>query len=145
MTPLFELDPRLAADTHHLARWPLSDVLLMDDARYPWLIVVPRVAGARDLIDLDEAARMQLGQEADAAAMALRDVFAPDKLNVASLGNVVEQLHLHVIARFRDDDAWPAPVWGAHPRIPRDAAARETLIHRLRPAFPLFTFKEHSA
>lgn len=145
MTPAFELDPRLAADTHPLVQWPLCEVRLMDDARYPWLILVPRVAGACDLIDLDEPSRMQLRQETDAACLSLREVFAPDKLNVASLGNVVEQLHVHVIARFRDDDAWPAPVWGAHPRQPRDAAARDGIIERLRPALPRFTFKEYPA
>lgn len=142
MSPIFKLDPRLAADTHRMVQWPLCDVMLMDDARYPWLILVPRVAGMRDPIDLDEPARMQLRQEVDAASMALRDVFAPDKLNVASLGNVVEQLHIHVIARFHGDAAWPAPVWGAHPRLPRSNAEREGLIHRLRPALPLFTFKD---
>ena len=115
----------------------------MDDARYPWLILVPRIADARDLIDLDEAARQQLQQEVDVASMALRKVLAPDKLNVASLGNVVEQLHVHVIARFRNDDAWPAPVWGAHPRLPRSDAAREELMGRLQSAFPRFTFQEH--
>lgn len=145
MTPAFELDPRLAADTHPLVQWPLCEVRLMDDARYPWLILVPRVAGACDLIDLDEPSRMQLRQETDAACLSLREAFAPDKLNVASLGNVVEQLHVHVIARFRDDDAWPAPVWGAHPRQPRDAAARDGMIERLRPALPRFTFKEYPA
>ena len=145
MSTSFQLDPRLAADTHLIVRWPLCDVLLMDDARYPWLILVPRVPGVRDLIDLDESARMELQQEADAAAMVLRDVFAPVKLNVASLGNVVEQLHVHVIARFRDDAAWPAPVWGAYPRLPRSDAEREGLIHRLRPALPFFTFKDHIA
>lgn len=145
MSMPFQLDPRLAADTHRVARWPLCDVMLMDDARYPWLILVPRVAGARDLIDLDEPARVHLQQEVDVAAIALRDVFAPDKLNVASLGNVVEQLHVHVIARFRDDDAWPAPVWGAHPRLPRSDAERDALIQRLRPALPLFTFKDDIA
>ena len=145
MTAAFELDPRLLADTHLLAHWPLCEVRLMDDARYPWLVLVPRAAGARDLIDLDEAARMQLQQETDVASMALRDVFSPDKLNVAALGNVVEQLHVHVIARFRDDDAWPAPVWGAHPRLPRSDAAREALIRRLQPALPHFTFKENPA
>ena len=145
MSNTFQLDPRLAADTHRVVQWPLCDVRLMDDARYPRLILIPRVVGARDLIDLDEPARMQLQAEVDVAAMALRDVFSPDKLNVASLGNVVEQLHVHVIARFRDDDAWPAPVWGAYPRLPRDDAARAGFIYRLRPALPLFTFKEHTA
>lgn len=138
----FELDPRLRADTHLIAQWPLCCVLLMDDARYPWLILVPRIHGMRDLIDLDEPTRIQLRREMDAASMALRDVFAPDKLNVAALGNVVEQLHVHIIARYRDDAAWPAPVWGAHPRLPRDEAARAALIHRLTPAMPVFAFSK---
>ena len=130
MSTSFALDPRLAADTHPLARWPLCEVQLMDDARYPWLILVPRVDGARDVIDLDGAVRALLWQEIDAASMAVRDLFAPDKLNVAALGNVVEQLHVHVVARYRGDDAWPAPVWGAHPRQPRDPATRAAMIDR---------------
>ena len=140
----FDLDPRLRADTHMLVEWPLCSLLLMDDARYPWLILVPRIPGMRDLIDLDEQTRIQLRREMDAAAMAMRDIFTPDKLNVASLGNVVEQLHVHVIARYVGDDAWPAPVWGAHPRVRRDDAAREAMIHRLRPALPAFAFSEET-
>ncbi len=142
MTNDFKMDPRLAADTHPLAKWPLCDVLLMDDARYPWLVLVPRVAGARELIDLDESSRVQLRKETDAAAESLRTVLSPDKLNVAALGNVVEQLHVHVIARFGNDDAWPKPVWGVHPAIPRDAEARDALIERLRAALPAFAFEE---
>ena len=145
MTAGFELDPRLAADTHSIAQWPLCEVLLMDEARYPWLILVPRVDGARDMIDLDGAVRALLWQEIDAASMAVRDLFAPDKLNVAALGNVVEQLHVHVVARYRGDDAWPAPVWGAHPRLSRDPATRATLIERLRAQLPVSGPKESTA
>lgn len=142
MADAFALDPRLAGDTHRLARWPLCEVLLMDDARYTWLVLVPRIADARELIDLDAVDRTQLWQEIDAAALALRHAFAPDKLNIGALGNVVSQLHVHVIARHRHDDAWPAPVWGAHPRIPREAGAREAVVARLLPALPRFAFEE---
>ena len=142
MAELFELDPRLAGDTHHLARWPLCELLLMDDDRYPWLILVPRSAGARELTDLDEGDRAQLWREIDAASRALLDAFAPDKLNIGALGNVVSQLHVHVIARYRHDDAWPGPAWGAHPRLPRDAGAREAVLARLLPALPRFAFEE---
>lgn len=142
MADAFALDPRLAGDTHRLARWPLCELLLMDDARYPWLILVPRIEGARELLDLHQAERTQLWQEIDAASRALRDAFAPDKLNIGALGNVVSQLHVHVIARYRHDDAWPGPVWGAHPRIPREAGARAAVVARLLPALSRLTFEE---
>lgn len=141
----FALDPRLATDTHPITQWPLCDVLLMDDARYPWLILVPRVPGARELIDLDESTRTQMRKETDAAAECLRSATTPDKLNIAALGNVVEQLHVHVIARFRDDDAWPKPVWGFHPPIRRNDETRAALIRRIRGACPLFAFEETRA
>ena len=142
MADAFALDPRLAGDTHRLARWPLCELLLMDDARYPWLILVPRIEGAHELLDLDQAERAQLWQEIDAASRALCDAFAPDKLNIGALGNVVSQLHVHVIARYRHDDAWPGPVWGAHPRIPREAGAREAVVARLLPALSRLTSEE---
>ena len=116
------LHPQLAADTHVVVRWPLCDVLLMDDANHPWLILVPRIAGTSELIDLDAGKRQQLTHEIDAASRTLRDLFHPDKLNVASLGNMVPQLHVHVIARFHGDTAWPRPVWGAAPARPYAAA-----------------------
>lgn len=128
----FALDPRLAADSHGVAELALSSLRLMDDSQYPWLILVPRVAGARELIDLDPAQRRQLGAETDQAARLLRQAFAPFKLNVAALGNVVEQLHVHVIARFRDDPAWPAPVWGRLPVRPYVAEHLAERLHRLR-------------
>jgi len=125
----FVLHPQLATDSHPLQSWPLCEVRLMDDANYPWLVLVPRVPDARELIDLGPEQRRQLTDEIDRAARALHDVFRPFKLNVAALGNLVPQLHVHVIARFEDDPAWPAPVWGrasARPYTP------DELVERIR-------------
>jgi diadenosine tetraphosphate (Ap4A) HIT family hydrolase len=125
----FEMDDRLLADSHPLSRLGLCNLRLMDDANYPWLILIPRIPGARDLIDLDPAQRHQLSDETDHAARLLRDAFRPHKLNVAALGNIVAQLHVHVIARFEDDPAWPAPVWG---RVEARPYSTEALVERTR-------------
>lgn len=109
------MDRRLAADTVELARWPLSLVLLMNERRWPWLILVPRRPGLRDIDDLPPADRAVLIEETARASRALKDTVRPTKINVAALGNLVPQLHLHVIARFTDDPAWPRPVWGTPP------------------------------
>ena len=108
----FVLDPRLAADTGFIADWPLSRVLLMDDARFPWLILVPRRADLVEFDDLDESDRSRLQQEIVRAMRTLRAVAPCDKLNVGMLGNVVRPLHVHVVARRIGDAAWPGPVWG---------------------------------
>ncbi|MBX3698800.1 MAG: HIT family protein [Dokdonella sp.] len=129
----FALDPRLAADSHPLARFALCELRLMDDSHYPWLVLVPHVAAARDLIDLDAAQRHLLCDEIDRASQLLRDAFRPHKLNVAALGNVVAQLHVHVIARFEDDPAWPAPVWGkveSRPYPPEELVERISLLEK---------------
>lgn len=134
--PRYELHRQLAADTHPVATFSLCDLRLMDDANYPWLVLVPRLPVARDLVDLDPAQRHALSDEVDRASRALRDAFQPFKLNVAALGNLVPQLHVHVIARFEHDPAWPSPVWGrvaARPYTPellveRIALLRETLL-----------------
>jgi diadenosine tetraphosphate (Ap4A) HIT family hydrolase len=128
----FALDPRLAADTRLVGDLPLSRVLLMDDARFPWLVLVPRRAGLVELHDLPRAERIALLDEIDLAARALRVLVAPDKLNVAALGNVVAQLHVHVIARFRTDTAWPRPVWGVGERVPYTPADAADRIARRR-------------
>jgi diadenosine tetraphosphate (Ap4A) HIT family hydrolase len=112
----FELDARLEADSYPLGDWPLCRVLLMDDARYPWLILVPRRAGAVEIIDLTREERVVLIEEIAQAEQALRSVVDPDKLNVGALGNVVKQLHVHVIARFVSDPAGTGPVWGVGQR-----------------------------
>ncbi len=111
-TTSFALDSRLQADTLALADLPLSALRLMNDSRWPWLILVPRLPGAIELCDLSPAQQHALMAEIDNVSRALRAVCQPYKLNVAALGNVVAQLHVHVIARFLDDPAWPAPVWG---------------------------------
>ena len=130
----FPIDPRLAADTHVIGALPFSELLLMDDARFPWVILVPRIAGARELIDLDEGDQRLLLGEIDRVARALESLFSPDKLNIAALGNVVPQLHVHVIARFTNDVAWPHPVWGRGERVAYTASERDARIAALRDA-----------
>jgi len=130
----FALDPRLAADSIAIGDFELSQLRIMDDARFPWLILVPRIAGARELIDLDEGDRASLLGEVTRVGRALESLLAPDKLNVAALGNVVPQLHVHVIARYANDAAWPQPVWGRGERVAYAPDAREALVARLREA-----------
>jgi len=108
----FVLDPRLAADTAVLGDWSLSRVLLMNDRRYPWLILVPRRAGASEAIDLDEASQHLLWREVMVAAHLLKSETSCRKINIGALGNVVQQLHVHIVARNEGDEAWPGPVWG---------------------------------
>lgn len=127
---VFNLDPRLEQDTYHLGDLPLSRVLLSKDAHYPWFILVPRRNDVSELFDLDEQARQQLWQETQWVAQRLSVGFAADKMNVATLGNVVAQLHMHVIVRYRSDAAWPAPVWGRHPAQPYGEAQVAELRHR---------------
>ena len=124
----FALHPQLADDTHPLATLTLCELRLMDDANYPWLVLVPRIAGAREMIDLDSDQRRQLTDEIDIASRLLRDAFRPYKLNIAALGNMVEQLHVHVIGREQEDPAWPAPVWG---RVAARPYTPEKLVERV--------------
>ena len=131
------LDPRLSGDTVALGDLPLSRVLLMNDANYPWLILVPRRPNLVELIDLDADGRAALMGEIAQASRALKAVTACDKLNVAALGNTVRQLHVHVVARFAGDAAGPRPVWGAVPPRPYDAGALARLTGALRPALEL--------
>ena len=118
---MFELHPRLQADTQILGDLPLCRVLLAKDSQYPWLILVPRVAGLREIHHLAPAQQQQLMQESCAVATLMEEALGPDKINVAALGNLVPQLHLHHVARFSTDAAWPGPIWGAHPAIPYQA------------------------
>ncbi|NNC55777.1 MAG: HIT domain-containing protein [Pseudomonadales bacterium] len=110
---MFSLDSRLQRDTHAIASLPLSELLLMNDSQYPWLILVPRRGDVRELVELSDEDQLQLQRESNAIAHLLLDKFAAAKLNIAALGNVVPQLHTHHIARYPNDAAWPAPVWGA--------------------------------
>jgi diadenosine tetraphosphate (Ap4A) HIT family hydrolase len=127
----FVLDDRLAADTVAVVRWPLCRVLLNRDATYPWLILVPARPGLRDLDDVGPADRAPLFAEIARASKVLKALHAPDKINVAALGNVVAQLHVHVIARRRGDPAWPNPVWNTVPRRDYAPAALDETRRRL--------------
>ena len=133
--PHFLLDPRLAADTFPVADWPLCHVLLIRDARYPWLVLVPKRAHVSELLDLSSDDRLTLTREIDRAACGLRRAVRCDKLNVAALGNMVSQLHVHVIARRKTDAAWPKPVWGLGNPEAYDDAEVAGLILRLNAAF----------
>jgi diadenosine tetraphosphate (Ap4A) HIT family hydrolase len=135
--PTFSLHPQLERDTTPVVDLPLTRVLLSNDANYPWLILVPRLPGIVELIDLEENAQIQLTGEIARVSAALKAVTSCDKLNVAAIGNVVPQLHVHVVARYRTDIAWPKPVWGAAPAKPYDEAARAKLAASLRQALQM--------
>ena len=129
---MFVLDSRLQQDTVWVGDYPLCSLLLMNDAQYPWFILVPRREDVSELFQLDGADQLQLWQETNGLAEVLKDCFAADKMNVAPLGNVVSQLHMHVIVRRREDAAWPAPVWGKHPVQPYTPEQLAVLKARLR-------------
>ncbi|KHL51831.1 HIT domain-containing protein [Xanthomonas cannabis] len=109
----FQLDPRLAADTVFVADGPLSQVRLMDDARFPWLVLVPRVADVSEWIDLDGGQQRLLLAEINQLSQLLRVEPGVGKLNLGALGNIVRQLHVHLVGRHPGDAAWPGPVWGS--------------------------------
>ncbi|PWK85237.1 HIT domain-containing protein [Fulvimonas soli] len=132
--PGFALDPRLEADTVAVAALPLCELRLMDDARFPWLVLVPRRPGAVEIADLAEADQAELWREVNRAAVALRAAAPCDKLNLGALGNIVRQLHVHVVARREGDAAWPGPVWGSGAAEAYARPDRETLVGRLRAA-----------
>ena len=132
----FVLHPRLMADTTVVVDWKLSRVLLMNDKRFPWLILVPRRPDLSEIFDLDEAARMQLMAELARAGEKLkawgRARGCGDKINVANIGNMVPQLHVHVVARGKGDPAWPGTVWNAGAAVPYGAAEISRVTAELR-------------
>lgn len=137
MPDSFTLDPRLASDTVPLGDLALSRLLLMDERRFPWLILVPRRNSLSEFFDLDSEARRILSDEIAAAGRALKHVTRCEKINIGALGNIVPQLHIHVVARRASDPAWPGPVWGfAPPRQPYAPAERADLIARLARELP---------
>ena len=119
---MFSLDSQLERDTVSVATLPLCELLLMNDANYPWLILVPRQVSIHELIDLSDHDQRQFLLESNMISRLLQSQFKADKLNIAALGNVVSQLHIHHIARFYNDQAWPKPVWGVLPPLPYAAA-----------------------
>lgn len=128
----FVMDPRLAVDAVHIGRSELSDLLLVDEVRWPWFLLVPRRSGAEDQAHLSDGDRAQLNEESAALCAVLRDRFQADKVNVGALGNIVRQLHVHHIGRTLADPAWPGPVWG---HSQRQAATRPVHLGRSSLAF----------
>jgi diadenosine tetraphosphate (Ap4A) HIT family hydrolase len=140
---VFVLDQRLLQDTVPVGDFPLSRLLLSNDSQYPWFILVPRRADISEVFQLSEADQAQLWSETNFLSQTLQRLFNADKMNVAALGNVVSQLHMHVIVRHKTDVAWPAPVWGKHPAVPYSADQSAAIIARLKDVLvDDFTFVE---
>lgn len=131
---MFELHEQLQRDTIVVGCFPLSLVLLQRDSQYPWLILVPQQPEVTEIHHLSSSDRIRLMEESCRLAEAMVDLFAPQKMNVAALGNIVPQLHVHHIARFAKDPAWPHPVWGKVPAVPYSDAALADRLQRLRHA-----------
>lgn len=129
----YQLHPRLAADTIALGETSLCELRLMNDCTWPWVLLVPRRHGVREIYELTEREQQQLLRESSALGQGLMSLFQGDKLNVAALGNMVPQLHLHHIVRHQGDPAWPGPVWGAQPPVHYSDAQRELVLQKLAP------------
>ncbi len=133
---MFDLDQRLQQDTLVIGDFPLCRLLLSNDSNYPWFILVPRINRISEVFQLDVADQKTLWQETTALAQLLSEGLSADKMNIGALGNVVSQLHVHVIVRKRDDAAWPAPVWGKHPARPYTEEQVTVMRARLRELLP---------
>lgn len=131
---MVDLHPQLKADTVEIGRFPLCRLLLMKDANYPWFILLPDRAGVTEIYQLSAEDRQQLMRESARLSEALVAAFRPDKLNIAALGNVVPQLHVHHIVRYRTDPAWPAPVWGKVPAVPYGTDGLAAMVGRIKSA-----------
>ena len=131
----FQLHERLQADTTYVTDLPVCRVLLSNDARYPWLILVPRRPGLRDLDEIDEPESTQVFAEISKSSRILKSIYDPFKLNVAALGNQVPQLHIHIIARTEGDPAWPGPVWGIDDPVAYKTATLRDTLNALQEAF----------
>ena len=130
--PAWSLHTQLQKDTIDIGDLPLCRVLVIKDANYPWLLLVPRRPDVVEIIDLGEVEQSQLMTETTRVARALKDITKCHKLNIAALGNAVPQLHVHIIARRTTDAAWPRPVWGVVPALAHDAGEVQTFISALR-------------
>jgi len=143
---VFVLDQRLLNDTLPVGDFPLCRLLLSNDSHYPWFILVPRRADISEVFQLSENEQVQLWKETTFLSKTLNQLFSADKMNVGALGNVVSQLHMHVIVRHKGDPAWPAPVWGKHPAVPYTHEKVVGLIARLKTVLTEdFTFVETQA
>lgn len=138
--PMFVLHPQLEQDCVAVASLPLSQLLMLDDSRFPWFLLVPRRPDISELIQLNDSDQQQLFHESILLSQAMHEAFRPDKLNVACIGNLVPQLHMHHVARYHDDACWPAPVWG-HCQSQGNAAGyhdkdRNDMVKQLGKAWP---------
>jgi diadenosine tetraphosphate (Ap4A) HIT family hydrolase len=128
---MYALNEQLQKDTKMLGQFPLCDVLLMNDSQYPWVILVPRRANIREIYHLSKEEQHVLSDESAYVSQRLSDFFKADSLNIAALGNVVAQLHMHHVVRFKDDPTWPKPVWGAIPAKAYSSQALDALTQDL--------------
>lgn len=127
------LDERIASSTTFIVELPLCNLYLQNESRFPWLVLVPRMDDVSELIDLSEEEQQQLTREIAIVSKLMQSMFKPDKLNVANLGNVVAQLHIHVVARYITDAAWPDPIWGKFSEpLKYSMAESETLVKKIQ-------------
>ena len=133
----FKLDPQLEQDTVLISDWHLCQVRLMNDCRYPWVILIPKVDGVSEIHELAEEQQQLLLGESMRLSKALDQLFSPHKLNVAALGNMVRQLHVHHIVRFENDASFPKPVWGVGDAVPYDEASLNETVSGLQIALDL--------
>ena len=132
---MYQLHARLAEDTLAIGQFELCDVRLMNDARYPWVILIPRKEGVMESYQLAQADQQLLMLESAFVAKQLADLVNADKMNVAALVNVVSQLHVHHIARYKTDECWPAPVWGKGDAIPYQEGEAQAVVQQLTQTF----------
>lgn len=125
---MFQIDSRLAGDTLEVASLTLCQVLLLNDQRYDWLVLVPRRESVTEVLDLSPLDQAQLWREVTLVAGVLREAQPDCKLNIGALGNIVRQLHLHILLRREGDPAWPGPVWGHSPREPYSEEAGQAAV-----------------
>ena len=128
----FELHPRLQQDCIEVGRFDLCRLLMMNDSQFPWFILVPEKPGLEEIYQLDKADRALLIEESCALASTLAALYRADKMNIAAIGNLVPQLHIHHVARYQTDKAWPAPIWGKFEAIPYSAEEKSTVLKRIK-------------
>jgi diadenosine tetraphosphate (Ap4A) HIT family hydrolase len=131
----FILHPQLEKDTFFIGALKVSDVLLMNDSRYPWIILVPRINDVCDITELEDAERIQFNEEINHVASLIKKAYQPERMNIAMLGNIVPQLHCHIIARFKEDFAWAKPVWGIGESISYTKEQQEKIVPLLQKLF----------
>ncbi|MGR9116127.1 MAG: HIT domain-containing protein [Gammaproteobacteria bacterium] len=127
----FQLHPQLAKDSVDLGRFDLCRLLLMNDSQYPWFILVPEIADIKEVYQLTKQQRGQLQEESCYLAEQLAKLFNADKMNIAAIGNLVPQLHIHHVVRYRTDKAWPAPIWGKFSAVPYSKEQLDDRLNRV--------------